>query len=78
MFDFHVCIREAERERFVFPAQTDRHVVVSEREREKRERERLAGRNARICWSWDFFFSSFSKAFFLHSATAHKLHGKSL
>ena len=57
MFDFHVCIRERLRERegrFVFPAQTDRHVVVSEgeggRERE-RERERLAGRNARICWS---------------------------
>lgn len=50
MFDFHVCIREAERERVVFPAQTDRHVVVSEREREI-ERERLARRNARICWS---------------------------
>lgn len=50
MFDFHVCIRG----RCV--RCTNRHVDVSEEEREperekEREADRLAGRNARICWS---------------------------
>lgn len=38
-----------------------------ERDRE-READRLAGRNARICWSWEFFSSP--KLFLLRSATA--------
>lgn len=69
MFDFHVCITEAER-RICLPC-TNRHVVVSGRGGDReREADRLAGRNARICWSWDFFF--LPKAFFFLTAFCNR------